>query len=70
MIGTMEIAFFEIIILIGIIVIVLWTSKKSKEEQKQVVKGADLDELLKYKKLLDDGVITEDEYNAKKAQLM
>ena len=28
------------------------------------------DEIAKYKKLLDDGTITEEEYNAKKKQLM
>ncbi len=28
------------------------------------------DEILKYKKLLDDGIITEEEFNAKKKQLM
>ena len=28
------------------------------------------DEIAKYKKLLDDGAITEEEYNAKKKQLM
>ena len=28
------------------------------------------DEILKYKRLLDEGIITEDEFNAKKTQLL
>lgn len=40
-----------------------------KEEQRvEVLSGAD--EILKYKKLLDDGIITQEEFEAKKKQLL
>lgn len=34
----------------------------------QSLSGAD--EILKYKKLLDDGILTQDEFDAKKKQLL
>lgn len=37
---------------------------------KKVSTAADADELLKWKKLLDSGAITQEEYNAKKKQLL
>lgn len=33
-------------------------------------KGSDADELIKFKSLLDDGVITQEEFNAKKKQIL
>jgi len=35
-----------------------------------VVQTSDADELAKFKKLLDDGIISQDEFNAKKKQLL
>lgn len=39
-----------------------------KEESIQVISGAD--EILKYKNLMDAGIITEEEFNAKKSQIL
>lgn len=47
----------------GIIV----TEKPGEIEQRMT---SSADELMKYKKLLDDGAITQDEYNAKKKELL
>lgn len=43
-------------------------ASNSDAQQMQAVSGAD--EILKYKNLLDSGIITEEEFNAKKAQLL
>ena len=45
--------------------------KQQKTEDRTVeVKSSNADELKKYKELLDDGVITQDEFDAKKKQLL
>ena len=36
----------------------------------QEINSSAADEIVKYKKLFDDGIITEDEFNAKKKQLL
>ncbi len=40
------------------------------EDRTVEVKSSNADELKKYKELLDDGVITQDEFDAKKKQLL
>ncbi len=44
--------------------------KKSPLQPVQVLPQSDADELRKFKQLLDDGIITEEEYNAKKKQIL
>lgn len=49
----------------------LWHTYKSAPTGNVVVQQtSDADELAKYKKLLDDGVINQDEFNAKKKQIL
>jgi len=43
---------------------------KPQAPQTVIQKESDADELIKFKKLLDTGVITQDEFNAKKKQLL
>ena len=42
----------------------------SEEEHETIPNIDPADEIRKYKKLLDDGIITEEEFNGKKAQLL
>jgi hypothetical protein len=58
----------EIQELLSIIDILLLRANQSTGTPSQHVSGAD--ELAKYKKLLDDGTITQDEFNAKKRQIL
>ncbi len=44
--------------------------KDCKEQSAKNSEESSADELLKYKKLLDEGAITQEEYNAKKKQLL
>ena len=49
----------------------IYLAHKSSQNSGVVVQqSSDADELAKYKKLMDDGVITQDEFNAKKKQLL
>lgn len=45
---------------------------KPKEKQSQVIiqKSSSADEIMKYKKMMDDGIITKDEFEAKKKKLL
>ena len=45
-------------------------SKISKVEHKKEDNYDSMNELKKYKKLLDDGIITQEEFDAKKRQLL
>ncbi len=44
--------------------------KKAKDEELEARTGSIPDEIRKYKELLDDGIITEEEFSAKKKQLL
>jgi len=49
----------------------LYLAHQSVEKAAPVIQqSSDADELAKFKKLLDDGVITQDEFNAKKKQIL
>ncbi len=43
---------------------------RKTEESSEKIAGSNADEIRKYKKLLDDGVITQDEFEKKKQQLL
>jgi hypothetical protein len=45
-------------------------SVQSNSDNINISKNSDADELAKFKKLLDDGAITEEEYNKKKKQIL
>lgn len=45
-------------------------SQEEKQENNNVAAVSNADEILKYKNLLDSGIITEEEFNAKKKQLL
>lgn len=53
-----------IAILIGI------TSNKTKSNIQEIAKTSEADEILKYKKLFDEGIITEEEFITKKKQIL
>jgi hypothetical protein len=44
--------------------------KKRLEENNKVVETSNADEILKFKNLLDSGIITQEEFDAKKKQLL
>lgn len=44
--------------------------KKSSSHSKSTSRGSSVDEIMKYKRLLDAGAITQEEYDAKKSQLL
>lgn len=40
------------------------------EDNSVITKSSDAEELIKYKQLLDDGILTQDEFDAKKKQIL
>jgi hypothetical protein len=62
--------------LVGWVVALVWVLKKPEEAQGvsntvvSVPAASEADELIKYKKLLDEGVITQEEFEIKKKSLL
>lgn len=67
------IPFIIVLILAGIYFYVVTEVKEIRFGAQRATKGSEVsatDELVKYKKLLDDGVITQEEYDIKKKELL
>lgn len=55
--------------IIGLIIILLRPNKDTSNNNENLI-TSEADELAKFKKLLDEGAITEEEYQAKKKQIL
>ena len=64
--------FYWIVIVLGIILVIVGfvLPKKTVKTQPPIVKTSGAEELKKYKELLDSGIITQDEFEAKKKQIL
>ena len=60
----------EIQELMGVLSNIYNVHQSSKTQNAAIQKTSDADELAKFKKLLDDGIISQDEFEAKKKQLL
>ena len=75
--GNFPVAAFELVLFLAVVAayvkrsnLIVGKSIAGKKETAKLQKSSGADELKKYKDLLDSGVITQEEFDAKKKQLL